>query len=600
VNQDVLNLYKKAQNGGLNAQEVFWLEGQAATHPCFGMAYMILARHHFRNQSTIKNKALLKAAAYSNNRTLLRHYLEDTLVQPKVRPIPVAEMRPILAKKDAAAEKAEVNSDSKENKVPETPVIVAPEAQTITPIVEQPVDAIESETINSSAPAVEVSAIHPETTNLVVSEVQNLETNVVPAEIRTEAADSQYVEPTVVAESEVVAPIEATNSAETEAKVEAIAAVSVESDAPSIPFVNTTPPQVNWFLQMRVKLRADKFKNLGNRLRADLIKFGVASQAAAEVETPEIPQLDAVVDKLTKVTDNKANTTHIPEDNSAKAETILDENINPVAENSVSEAPHSKVLAPENATHLATEAEKPIAETVAHSVVAVESKNSTEEKPKVPEKEYEIGSFSSFTFLSDGGTDDTEEEIEAELATLEAVEFQRSEVGGSGEIIFEENDRIVEITVSPEALQKYFKGRLPMDAPIAFGEFTIEFDAFEMRSNESVLAAVPESIEVLEKPSTMVRKVLTEELPRKKVDDIVEKFIENEPSITRGKAASSPTGDLAKESCNLDDEWVTETLGRIYEKQGNRNKAIKIYEKLRLRFPEKSGYFADLIVKLKQ
>ena len=100
---------------------------------------------------------------------------------------------------------------------------------------------------------------------------------------------------------------------------------------------------------------------------------------------------------------------------------------------------------------------------------------------------------------------------------------------------------------------------------------------------------MPESIEVA-----------TKEQPKKKVDEILEKFIENEPSITRGKAATSPTGDLAKNSCHVDEEWVTETLGRIYEKQGNRNKAIKIYEKLRLRFPEKSDYFADLIVKLKQ
>ncbi|MBK9451019.1 MAG: hypothetical protein IPN95_16750 [Bacteroidetes bacterium] len=121
--QDVLTLYKKAQNGGLNAQEVFWLEGQAATHPCFGMAYMILARHHFRNQSTIKNKSLLKAAAYANNRSLLRHYLEDTLIQPKVRPIPVAEMRPILEKKTAevisptVAEASSKPSEPVENKV---------------------------------------------------------------------------------------------------------------------------------------------------------------------------------------------------------------------------------------------------------------------------------------------------------------------------------------------------------------------------------------------------------------------------------------------------------------------------------------------------
>ena len=62
-----------------------------------------------------------------------------------------------------------------------------------------------------------------------------------------------------------------------------------------------------------------------------------------------------------------------------------------------------------------------------------------------------------------------------------------------------------------------------------------------------------------------------------------------------------PSGDLAKGSNHFqDDEWVTETLAKIYEKQGNKSKAIKIYEKLRLRIPEKNDYFVSLIEKLKQ
>jgi tetratricopeptide (TPR) repeat protein len=39
---------------------------------------------------------------------------------------------------------------------------------------------------------------------------------------------------------------------------------------------------------------------------------------------------------------------------------------------------------------------------------------------------------------------------------------------------------------------------------------------------------------------------------------------------------------------------VTETLARIYEKQGNLQKAIDAYRKLALKYPEKSAYFAAL------
>jgi cytochrome c-type biogenesis protein CcmH/NrfG len=39
---------------------------------------------------------------------------------------------------------------------------------------------------------------------------------------------------------------------------------------------------------------------------------------------------------------------------------------------------------------------------------------------------------------------------------------------------------------------------------------------------------------------------------------------------------------------------VTETLARIYEKQGNLPKAIDAYYRLALKYPEKGAYFAAL------
>jgi len=38
----------------------------------------------------------------------------------------------------------------------------------------------------------------------------------------------------------------------------------------------------------------------------------------------------------------------------------------------------------------------------------------------------------------------------------------------------------------------------------------------------------------------------------------------------------------------------------LYLRKGNYNKAIQIYEKLSLKFPEKSSYFANQIEKIKQ
>ena len=43
-----------------------------------------------------------------------------------------------------------------------------------------------------------------------------------------------------------------------------------------------------------------------------------------------------------------------------------------------------------------------------------------------------------------------------------------------------------------------------------------------------------------------------------------------------------------------DDSFVTETLAKIYEKQGDYKKAARAYKNLSLKYPEKRTYFAAL------
>jgi hypothetical protein len=88
---------------------------------------------------------------------------------------------------------------------------------------------------------------------------------------------------------------------------------------------------------------------------------------------------------------------------------------------------------------------------------------------------------------------------------------------------------------------------------------------------------------------------------RKKKMAIIDRIIEKNPGLIRTREETKfYSADLkAKESLLESEHLVTETLARIYALQGNINKAIRAYEILSLKYPQKSAYFATLIQQLK-
>ncbi|MBP7808768.1 MAG: hypothetical protein KA163_05715 [Bacteroidia bacterium] len=83
---------------------------------------------------------------------------------------------------------------------------------------------------------------------------------------------------------------------------------------------------------------------------------------------------------------------------------------------------------------------------------------------------------------------------------------------------------------------------------------------------------------------------------------IIDKIIEAEPGNIRLDPNQKffEANQKAKESLLENEHLVTETLAKIYALQGNVPKAIRAYEILSLKFPQKSAYFASLIENLKK
>jgi hypothetical protein len=84
--------------------------------------------------------------------------------------------------------------------------------------------------------------------------------------------------------------------------------------------------------------------------------------------------------------------------------------------------------------------------------------------------------------------------------------------------------------------------------------------------------------------------------------DLIKEFSKKEIKLATIKEieANKNNENLATASTSLNEGLISETFAAILLQQSKKAKAIEIYEKLALKFPEKRAYFADLIEKSKE
>lgn len=270
-----------------------------------------------------------------------------------------------------------------------------------------------------------------------------------------------------------------------------------------------------------------------------------------------------------------------------------------------------------------------------HSVVYSDIAANDEEKIIIPSNEdevyEEIESFSTqFGSLENKEANETENDIK--LSSLYETFIPEIYTGEVPSILpdFEalnKIDQIEEEINKPETFIKYDKkeGLIPdYNIPVFEPKLTPEK---EEENEEEIEEATEEVFPVFNTtpinevdfeavfsnafeplpPKIEVKELVENKLPetentnkaKQDVESILDKFMRENPSITRPKSEFFNPANVAKLSVEEKDEIVSETLASIYLKQGLIKKAILTYEKLSLIYPHKITYFAALINKIK-
>ncbi|HLP49810.1 MAG TPA: hypothetical protein VK154_02940 [Chitinophagales bacterium] len=189
-------------------------------------------------------------------------------------------------------------------------------------------------------------------------------------------------------------------------------------------------------------------------------------------------------------------------------------------------------------------------------------------------------------------TEKSVEEVELPVEQLPVEQIAASEPAEEELSLHQIEEQIIALTEEKEEFST--------EEPHTFGEWlqaysTVETPKIELKQEE--IPAEPEKLdEELEKLYVANIPVNLQELVEEEThySKGLDRFIEEQIQKHKAPPVKTPVSDN-----ELDPEFITETMAKVYEMQKKYSKAIKSYEILALKYPEKNDFFAARINYLK-
>jgi len=225
--------------------------------------------------------------------------------------------------------------------------------------------------------------------------------------------------------------------------------------------------------------------------------------------------------------------------------------------------------------------------------ISISEKTSEEKKPELGEKQGKEALadviLKRIEEIKKGKEDAQEKKVSAGASPIadkildEIAEKKKPEKKAESLIKDSKANQILEIENENEIIEDIFEEKEQLDA-----------DELKIMTGEDELLELEE-----ENIEENLQDIADEKV---KNDELINKFIIDSPHILPPKPdfRDKEQTDISESSGRENEGFITETLAKIYINQGYYSKAIFAYEKLSLKFPEKSSYFATQIERIKK